>query len=388
VAHLLQRAGLAFVLLERQPASTLRARVKAGLIEHRTVEQLEPHGLAAPIRERGGVNGVCEFRADGEAHVLDYGALCGGRLHAIYPQQELVGDWAEQLVAAGGDLRFGIEVTAVEQDERAVTVRGTERASGEAVALRVEVAAICHGAAGALVTGALAGAVRSVGVSYPFRWLTLIAAVAPANLRTIYGLHPRGFAGQMRRSAALTRYMLEVPAGDGLEQWQDERIWPELRERLAAAGQPPLQQGPFVERDVLDLRVRVLSPLQHGRVFLAGDAAHLITPAGGKGMNLAIHDALELAAGLCERFGPEQDDSRLARYSQTRLPLVWRYQEFSNLMLGLLHAGSGREDSASDPAAAGFAYGLRRARLERLLGDPAYTRWFAHAYAGVDDDAT
>ena len=376
VAHLLHQAGVPFVVLERQAATELRARMKAGLIERRTVDLLEPYGLADTIVERGGRNAVCEFRADGEAFVFDYGALVGGRGHFIYPQQELVGDWAESLVAAGGEIRFETRVTGIEQDDEGVTVTAVAAGADEPETIRCEAVACCNGAGAELVAAAGGDA---FAVSYPFRWLTLIAAVAPSS-HTVYGLHRRGFAGQMRRSETATRYMLEVPAGDVPDDWPDDRIWSELQRRLGVEGGPPLEQGEFVEKDVLDLRVRVRDPMQRGRVFFAGDSAHLITPAGGKGMNLALQDAVELAAGLRERYGEGGSGGRLARYSETRLPDVWRYQEFSNLMLGLLHAGSG----AGDPAEAGFAYKLRRAKLDRLVHDPQYARWFAHAYAGVD----
>jgi p-hydroxybenzoate 3-monooxygenase len=391
VAHLLEQAGISCVVLERQDATGLRARVKAGLIELRTVELLEPHGLAGTIVERGARNGVCEFRADGEGFVLDYGALCGGRGHYVYPQQELVGDWAESLIARGGEIRFGVRAVGVAHDtERAVVTAVS--ASGETTTIRCEAVACCHGAASEpVVTGDDAGGVATLGVVYPFRWLTLIAATPPSPERTIYGLHPRGFAGQMRRAATMTRYMLEVPAFDGVDDWPDDRVWPELQRRLAVADRPPLREGSLVEKDVLDLRVRVQEPMQLGRVFFAGDSAHLITPAGGKGMNLAIQEAVELAAGLVDRYGGANAGSRLEGYSEMRLPVVWRYQEFSNLMLTLLHAGGPLDEPGSAAGGsrndAAFAYRLRRARLERLLDDPQFSRWFAHAYAGVDDGA-
>ena len=301
-AHLLQRAGISFVVLERQEADGLRARVKAGLIEYRTVELLSPHGLADPIVGRGGRIGMIEFRADGQAFVLDYAGLCGGRGSYIYPQHELVADWAGQLLAAGGDLRFGVEATGIEQSEDGVVVsavRGTE-----SVTVECEAVVVGDGAASVLSAGA-----AGVSATYPTRWLTLIAAAPPSAAGAIYGLHARGFAGQFHRSAAMTRFMLEIPAGEGYGQWDDDRIWAELEQRLTAAGRPAIQRGEFLERDILDHRVRVCDPMQHGRVFLAGDAAHLITPAGGKGMNIAIQDAIELASGLTERYG-EQDDGR------------------------------------------------------------------------------
>jgi p-hydroxybenzoate 3-monooxygenase len=371
-AHLLQRAGVSFVVLERQEADELRAHVKAGMIEHRTVELLGSHGLADTIVGRGRRMGMCEFRADGQAFVLDYAGLCGGRGHFIYPQHELVADWAGQLLAAGGDLRFGVEATGVAQCEDRAVVSAVGGKAAEPVTVECEAVAVCGGAAGVLSAGE-----SGVSAAYPTRWLTLIAAAPPSIAGTIYGLHARGFAGQMHRSAAMTRFMLEVPADQDYRQWGDDRIWAELEQRLAVAGRPPIQRGEFLERDILDHRVRVCEPMQHDRVFLAGDAAHLITPAGGKGMNIAIQDAVELASGLNQRYGEQNDGRRLAGYSQTRLPRVWRHQEFSNFMLGLFNAGAAGGGT-------GFSYGLRRARLDLVVGDPQFSRWFAHAYAGVD----
>ena len=370
-AHLLQQAGISFAVLERQEADGLRARVKAGLIEHRTVELLGRYGLAEPIVRRGGRVGVIEFRADGQAFVLDYAGLCGGRGSYTYPQSELVADWAEQLVAMGGDLRFGAEATGIEQSGDGAVVTAVRGTAGEPVTVDCEAVVVACGAASVLTAGAAA-----VSAVYPARWLTLIAAAPPSTAGAIYGLHAQGFAGQFHRSAAMTRFMLEVPVGEDYGQWDDDRIWAELEQRLAAAGRPAIQRGEFIERDILDHRVRVCDPMQHGRVFLAGDAAHLITPAGGKGMNIAIQDAVELAGGLSEQYGERSDSRRLGSYSQTRLPRVWRHQEFSNLMLSLFNAGGdGR----------GFSYGLRRARLDLIISDPQFSRWFAHAYAGVDD---
>ena len=220
-----------------------------------------------------------------------------------------------------------------------------------------------------------------VSVAYGFRWLTLIAAVPPSRHGTIYGLHRRGFAGQMHRSPTVSRFMLEVPVTDGFEDWPDDRIWAELQDRLAASGRPPVEPGEFLEHDILDHRVRVCDPMQRERVFLAGDAAHLITPAGGKGMNIAIQDAVELAAGLCDRYGDPKDGRQLERYSEVRLPHVWRHQEFSNLMLSLFNAGAAPGDHRDST---GFSYGLRRARLDQIVHDPHFSRWFARAYVGVD----
>jgi p-hydroxybenzoate 3-monooxygenase len=370
-AHLLHQAGVPFVLLERQHADQLRARVKAGMIEHRTVELLRRHGLAGPILSGGMRVGQCEFRTDGQAFLLDYAGLCGGRGHYIYPQHDLVADWAADLLAQGGDVRFGVTVTGARQDADGALVRAVSSPAGDPLAIGCAAVVVCDGAGSTLVPGA-----AGFTATYPTRWLALIAAVPPPPDGTIYGLHEHGFAGQMHRSASLSRFMLEVPGGQDYRHWDDERIWAELEYRLAAVGRPAVQRGEFAERDILDLRVRVCDPMQHGRLYLAGDAAHLITPAGGKGMNIAIQDAAELAGGLIERHGG--DGRRLDRYSQTRLPEVWRNQEFSNLMLRLFNAGTA--DGGS-----GFSYGLRRARLGLVLTDPEFSRWFARSYVGVDE---
>jgi p-hydroxybenzoate 3-monooxygenase len=208
--------------------------------------------------------------------------------------------------------------------------------------------------------------------------------MAPLGERTIYATHRRGFAAHLRRSPELTRYYLQIPAGESLDAWSDERVKAELEVRLGIEGRG-LIAGPIVERDVVDLRVRVREPMQRGCVYLAGDAAHLITPAGGKGMNLAIADALELASGLLESLAGHPE--RLARYSDTRLPTIWRTQEFSNWMLTLFCGGVlNFHKGAPDPSAS-FAQRLHRAQVERLFSEPAFARWFAHRYAGVDDSA-
>lgn len=186
----------------------------------------------------------------------------------------------------------------------------------------------------------------------------------------------------MRRGPDQTRYMLEIPATDTTADWPEQRARHELAARLGAGER--LEDVSLGEFSLLNLRIRMIEPMQQDRLFLAGDAARLITPAGRKGMNLAIQDGAELAHGLIERFGPKQDDRRLSAYSQTRLPHIWQTQAFSNWHLHLiftsLHDGQG-----PDPATpGGFAHGLRQGWITTLQNDPLFARWSAHAYAGVD----
>jgi len=381
LAQRLLQAQVACVVLERLGAAELCARAKAGMIEQRSVQALASVGLAAPILEQGATNGVVEFRLNGVGRVFDYAALTGGRGHFVYPQHLLVRAWADALLARGGSLRFATEVTSIEPATNPELGARVLARSAEGEPLEVACRAVVLAAGGG--TGLVPEGIESHEHAYPFRWLTTMIEMGALSERTLYATHERGFAAHLRRAPQLTRYYLQIPAREGLEDWSDARVRAELEQRL---GEPVgALRGAVLERDLLDLRVRMREPLQRGCVYLVGDAAHLITPAGGKGMNLAIQDALELSAGLIERFRSRSTE-RLARYSATRLPLIWRMQEFSTWMLAL-HCGGSLVLAADAPAeASGFARRLHRAQLERLFSDASFARWFAHQYAGVDED--
>ena len=378
-AHLLHSEGISVVVLERHAQSDMGSMAKAGAVEYRTVELLKAVGIADRIVHFEATNYCCEFRTPDESVVFDYGTLTGGRPHYVYPQHELVARLRDALVAVNGDIRFGTEVGGVDQDDDGVTLSVVD-AAGDAGTIRCQVVAGCDGARG-VIAGALTGC-QVVEQSLPVRWLAVLGTTPPLELHTIYAAHPRGFAGQMRRLPSLTRFYLEVPATDTIADWPQARVREELGIRLLVPGK--LDNVEFIEPSLVDLRMKMTTPMQDRRLFVAGDAAHVITPAGGKGMNLAIQDAVELAQGLIERFGPVGDGDRLDHYSDTRLPAIWRTQAFSRWMLRLILAGT--DDGAGQDDSVAFGAGLRQGWVSALQHDPTLARWFACAYAGVDPD--
>lgn len=380
MAHLLHRAGVPYVVLERHARTEMEGMAKAGSIDYRTVELLKSVGIVDSILEFTATNYRCEFRTPDESVVFDYGTLAGDRPHYIYPQHLLVARLCDALTAIDGDIRFSTEVTAVEQDGDGATLSIVDE-SGRAGTIRCQVVAGCDGAR-SVVASALRRC-KIVEQSLPVRWLAVLGTTAPLEPHTIYAAHPRGFAGQMRRLPTLTRFYLEVPATDTFADWPESRVRDELSTRLLVPGQ--LDDVSFIEPSFVDLRMRMTTPMQDGALFVAGDAAHLITPAGGKGMNLAIADAVELAQGLIECFGTgDGDGDRLARYSETRLPAIWRIQAFSRWMLRLILAGS--DDAIGPGDDSSFGAGLRQGWVSALQHDAQLARWFAYSYAGVDPD--
>jgi p-hydroxybenzoate 3-monooxygenase len=375
LARLLQRAGISVTVFERRTRAELTAKPGAGLIEYRTVELLRTAGIADVDLDFTLRNGRMEFRTPTASTIFDYGRLTGDRPNYIYPQHQLVGALSDALVADGVDVRFSTAVAAVRQDGTGAVVTlvdGTE--------VTGQVVVGCEGSHSVVAT-AMTG-LRTNEENLPARVIAVIADAPPLEEHTIYGLHPRGFAGQMRRGPDQTRYYVEAPDTDTAADWPEDRIRKELALRLDIHGR--LDGVPISEPTVVDLRVRVHEPMQDGRLFLAGDSAHLITAAAGKGMNLAIQDAVELAAGLVDRFGPARDGRRLAAYSDTRLPAIWRTEAFSMWYLRVLIAGFRNGTESADAVPGGFTNGMREGWLAALLGDPLLAQWFAHAYAGVD----
>ncbi|MEV5484744.1 MULTISPECIES: 4-hydroxybenzoate 3-monooxygenase [Streptomyces] len=376
VANLLRAAGVDCVVLEAESREFIEQRPRAGFMEEWAVRALERHGLADRLLERAATQGEFEFRFEGERHTVRTAEL-SGRRHFVYPQPLLVTDLlASYADVAGGDVRFGVrEVRLHDIDSARPAVSYTDPATGDRHRLACDFIAGCDGARG--VTRAAIPADRAVLTRHDHgvAWLALLAEAPPSADGVVFGLHERGFGAHMARSPEVTRYYLQVAPGEDAGNWSHTRVWSELRARLAAAGAPPLTEGPLIEKVVLDMHNYVVEPMVHGRLHLAGDAAHLVAPIAAKGMNLAINDALLLGEALIAHY--RGDDSGLAGYSQACLRRVWQYLEFSQWLSEVLHGASSGDR---------FQAGTARARLRRLLGSESAAKAFAGLYLGEEAD--
>jgi p-hydroxybenzoate 3-monooxygenase len=370
LAHLLHQQGIEAVVLEARDREYVQQRVRAGVLEQNTVDLLRDAGVAERLDRDGIVHHGIELRFDGEGHRIPMSDLTGGRAIWIYGQQEVVKDLIEAREAAGAPLHFEAADVAV-HDLESDRPRITYTLEGRAQELECDVIAGCDGFHGICRPAVGAGRLRVSQREYPFAWLGILAEVAPSTDELIYAYHDRGFAMHSLRSPQLSRLYLQVDPADDIAQWPDSRIWEELHLRLAADGWS-LTEGPVVEKGITPMRSFVAEPMRHGRLFLAGDAAHIVPPTGAKGLNLAVNDVRVLAEALTAWFA-EGSTTGLDGYSGTCLQRVWRVQDFSTFMTTLLHRLDGDD----------FDAGLQRARLRYVTTSEAAARSLAENYVGL-----
>lgn len=332
---------------------------------------LDRHGLADRLLAEADRHGACEFRVNGEAHEVDYRELYGGQTHYIYPQQEVVKDLVASYLGRGGDIRF--EVSDVEPRDLLgpePTITWTA-ADGRPERLECAFIAGADGFHGVSRPSIPEGAVKQYTYQHGIGWLSILAEAPPSTHKVIYALHADGFAGHMLRSSTVSRFYLQVSVDEDVNDWPDERVWAELHKRLALRdGNWKLTEGRIIEKRLLDMRSNVVEPMNYGQLYLLGDAAHIITPVGAKGMNLALNDADVLADALVSYYRTG-DEEGLKAYSDTCLQRVWRAQEFSQWMVFMIH-------SDPDP----FLAKLGQARLEHMISSRNSAAVFAQNYVG------
>jgi p-hydroxybenzoate 3-monooxygenase len=334
LSHLLRLEGVESVVLEARSRDHVEQRVRAGVLEQGTVDLLVASDLGERLQREGLRHTGIELRFGGQGHRIDFAALTGKAI-TVYGQQEVVKDLIGAALRAGGEILFDVaDVSVHDLDTRAPRVRF--RRNGAPEELHCDVIAGTDGFHGVCRPSIPPGALATFERAYPFAWLGILAAAAPSHDELIYAYHDRGFALFSMRSPEVTRLYLQVAPEENIDQWSDARVWHELHTRLETDDGWTLNEGPVLEKGITPMRSYVVEPMQYGRLFLAGDAAHIVPPTGAKGMNLAVADVSVLARGLIAFFRTGREDL-LQRYSATCLARVWRAEHFSWWMTSMLH---------------------------------------------------
>jgi p-hydroxybenzoate 3-monooxygenase len=372
LGRLLEREGIESVILEARSRDYVEHRIRAGVLEHDTAELLGELGVGERMRAEGLVHDGIELRFGGVGHRIDFPALTGGRHVVLYGQTEVVKDLIAARLQTGAPLRFEATDVALHDIEGEPSI--SYRHEGAEHVLRCDVIAGCDGFHGICRDAVPEGVLTFHEREWPFAWLGILAEAEPASEELIYAHHERGFALQSMRSPTVTRLYLQCDRGDEIEAWPDERIWEELQLRFES-GDFRLNEGPIFERGITPMRSFVTEPMQYGRLYLAGDAVHIVPPTGAKGLNLAVADVRVLADGL-ERWFSTGDDRLLELYSRTCLRRVWRVQHFSWWMTSMLHRLPEDHD--------GFQAKLQIAQLDYVCSSRAASTSLAENYVGLD----
>jgi p-hydroxybenzoate 3-monooxygenase len=369
LAHLLHLQGIESVVLEDRDRDHVEKRARAGLLEQNTVDLLIETGVGDRLQREGMRHSGIYLRTPEWTHHIDMQQLAGRSIW-IYGQQEVVKDLIAARLDYDGPLLFEVDDVAV-HDLESERPRITYQHDGHAGELECDVIAGCDGFHGICRPSIPDGVLESYERTYDFGWLGILAEAAPATDELIYNWHPNGFALYSMRGPTVSRLYLQVPADENVEDWPDDRIWAELQTRMASPGWR-VGEGPIFDKGVTPMRSFVCEPMQYGRLFLAGDAAHIVPPTGAKGLNLAMHDVYVLCdalVALLEYGASASVDS----YSERCLRRVWRAQDFSNYMTTLLH----RFDTGP------FDEKVQLGRLEYVRRSEAAAKSLAENYAGL-----
>jgi p-hydroxybenzoate 3-monooxygenase len=371
LSHLLDLCGVESVVLEVRSRQDVETTVRAGVLEQCTVDLLVACGLGERLRREGFVHQGINLRFEGRTHRIDLYRLTGGRAITIYPQHEVLRDLIAAAVAAGRQVVFeahDVQLHDLDTDHPRVTFRH----DGDEEELHCDFIAGCDGCHGVARPSVPRGAIRSFARQLPIGWLGILVAARPSSPELIYARHERGFALVSTRSPQVQRLYLQCDPHDDPADWPEERIWNELSTRLETRDGWELFRGEILQKNVICMRSFVADPMQYGRLFLAGDAAHIVPPTGAKGLNLAVADVSVLAPALAEYYETGRTEL-LHDYSAICLPRVWRAQRFSGWMTAALHRLPDTDDYQSR---------LQLAELEYVVYSPAAATSLAENYVG------
>jgi p-hydroxybenzoate 3-monooxygenase len=372
LSHLLHLEGVESVILEARSRKYVEERVRAGVLEQGTVDLLSDTGLGERLKKEGLVHHGIELRFDRQGHRIALSDLTGGRSIWIYGQREVVKDLINARLDAAGSIHFEVEDVKLSGIDSTSPNLSFSK-DGQAHELNCDFIAGCDGFHGVSRDSIPAGVLKTYHRVYPFGWLGILAAVTPSTEELIYAYHDRGFALHSLRTPEISRLYIQVDPDEDINHWPDDRIWEELTTRMATDDGWTLKTGPILEKGITPMRSFVVEPMQYGRLFLAGDAAHIVPPTGAKGLNLAVHDVHKLADGLIAWYRDESDEL-LEQYSADCLDRVWRVQDFSSFMSLMLHR---------EPGDDGFRGRLQRAQLKYVSSSEAAARSLAENYVGL-----
>ena len=373
LSHLLHLQGVDSIVLERKSQDYVLSRIRAGVLERGTVKVLRDSGLGERMDREGLLHDGIRLGYAGGIAGLDFNDLIGDKI-MVYGQTEVTKDLMKARAQAGGTLIYEAQNVAI-HDYHGDTPSVTYEKEGVVHEIKCDFIAGCDGFHGVCRKSIPAGNLEIFERIYPFGWLGILTETPPVHEELIYANHERGFALASMRSDYISRYYLQTPMDIDLADWPDERIWEELSIRLGGEVTRDMVTGPSIEKSLAPLRSFVAEPLRHGRLFLAGDAAHIVPPTGAKGLNLAVADIRVLSQALVSWFHTG-DDQDLNQYSDKALRRIWKAERFSWFMTRLLH---------TFPEEGGFAHRIQQAELDYIIKSRAAAVSLAENYVGLTD---
>jgi p-hydroxybenzoate 3-monooxygenase len=372
LAHLLHQAGIDAIVLERQSREYVQGRVRAGVLEQITVDLMERLGIGARMRREGLVHGGTNLAVDGRMFHIDFAKLTGGSTIMVYGQSEVMKDLGIAADERGLNIIYesqDVQPQALDSDKPYVTWRE----NGEDKRADCDWVVGCDGYHGVSRSCLPASVQQTFERVYPFGWLGVLADVPPCDEELIYANHERGFALASMRSPTRSRYYVQCPLSDKIEDWPDERFWDEVCERLGPEAAAKVVRGPSFEKSIAPLRSFVSEPMRWKRLFLAGDAAHIVPPTGAKGLNLAVSDVIYLSEAL-QRFYETGAQDAIDGYSGRALARIWKAERFSWWFTGLTHRFPNTEP---------FDRKMQVAELEYIRSSKAAQTTLAENYVGL-----
>ena len=372
LSHLLHLEGIESVVLEARSRAYIEERVRAGVLEQGTVDLLKETGIGDRLKRQGLVHHGIELSFSGRRHRVHLTELTGGSSITVYAQHEVIKDLVKARLDAGGRVLFEVDDVSVHDlDSTRPKIRFRKETERQEVCC--DFIAGCDGFHGVCRDSIPAGVLTAYERTYPFAWLGILAEAAPASEELIYAHHQRGFALFSMRSPRITRLYLQCAPDEDIANWTDDRIWEELRTRLGTSDGWRPAEGAILQKGITGMRSFVVEPMQHGSMFLAGDAAHIVPPTGAKGLNLAVADVRVLARALVRFYDSGRRDL-LDQYSRICLRRAWKVQRFSWWMTSMLH----RFDADT-----GFDQRRQLAELDYLTSSRAAMTALAENYVGL-----